>query len=351
MNANASVFREYDIRGRAGLDLTPEFADRLGVAYAQFIAGRMPAAGRKVLTVSVGQDCRLSSPVLAAAVIEGLRNAGVNVIHLGNCPTPAAYFSLFHFDLDGTIMVTASHLPAEQNGFKICVGHDAIFGEDIQRIKKIFESVSDFAKVRRGTLTEQGIVPTYLEYLLQDTNPLKAKTVVLDCGNGNGSQIVPQLLRRLGAKVIELNSEMDGHFPNHVPDPSIPANVKQLIATVKECQADFGIGIDGDADRIGVVDETGRLLFGDELLVIFSRDVLKSKPGSTVVSEVKSSFRLFDDIAKHGGQPVMCRTGHSYVEAKMKETGAVLAGEMSGSDTTMLPTRLCVFTKSRVGMT
>jgi phosphomannomutase/phosphoglucomutase len=335
---NSSVFREYDIRGSAHdvaprhvtMDLTPEFAERLGFAYAELISDRKPAAGRNHLKVSVGEDCRLSSPSLATALISGLRKSGIDVVRLGNCPTPATYFSLFNLDLDGGIMVTASHLAADQNGFKICVGRDAIFGEEIQRLRKKFERVSMLPGLRLGLLTNCEIVPIYLEYLLRNTKALLAKTVVVDCGNGNGSQVVPQLLKRLGANVIELFTEMDGRFPNHVPDPSVAANLVDLIDAVKSNNADFGIGIDGDADRIGLIDENGKIISGDELLIIFSRNVLKSYPACTIVSEVKSSFRLFDDIEKNGGKAIMSRTGHSFVEAKMKETGALLGGEMSG---------------------
>jgi phosphomannomutase/phosphoglucomutase len=331
---NPSVFREYDIRGSASdgpaADLTPEFAERLGVAYAELISDRAPSGGRDRLKISVGQDCRLSSPRLATALISGLQKSGIDVVRLGICPTPATYFSLFHLDLDGALMVTASHLAADQNGFKICVGRDAIFGEEIQRLRKIFERDSSRPASRKGLLTDCEIVPIYLDYLLRDVKRLNAKTVVIDCGNGNGSQVVPQLFKKLGATVIGLFTEMDGRFPNHVPDPSVASNLVDLIAAVKSNNADFGIGIDGDADRIGLVDETGKIIFGDELLVIYSRDVLEAHPGCTIVSEVKSSFRLFEDIEKNGGKSIMSRTGHSFVEAKMKETGALLGGEMSG---------------------
>jgi phosphomannomutase/phosphoglucomutase len=329
---NPLIFREYDIRGVVDQDLSEEFAERLGLAYAEFISSHRPVNGRPYLTVSVGEDCRLSSPAYAKALVSGLSKGGINVIRLGNCPTPATYFSLFHLNLDGGIMITASHLPANQNGFKICVGHDAIYGEKIQSIRKIIEKNSKYndTPVRYGTISDFAILPPYFDHLMKNTPPMKPKKIVIDCGNGNGSQIAPQLFRKLGAQVIELFCEMDGSFPNHIPNPSVAANLVDLIATVKKNQADFGIGIDGDADRVGIVDENGKIIYGDELLVILSRDILKKNPGATVVSEVKSSFKLYDDIEKHGGKPIMWKTGHSLIEAKMKETKALLGGEMSG---------------------
>jgi phosphomannomutase/phosphoglucomutase len=330
ISVNPSIFREYDIRGIAGTDLSEEFAENLGFSYSLFISKKTPAARRPRLTVSVGEDCRLSSPAYAQALISGLRKGGIDVVHLGTCPTPVSYFSLFQLDLDGGIMVTASHLPADHNGFKLCLGRDALYGESIQQIQKIMESEPRQPAIHGGSLLTRDLIPEYIDYLAARIKPVGAKRIVIDCGNGNGSQVVPQLFYRLKAEVTELYCEMDGSFPNHVPDPSVAANLVELIAAVKETKADFGIGIDGDADRIGVVDENGKLLYGDDLLVIFSRDILKEHPGATIVSEVKSSFRLFDDIAAHGGKPVMWKTGHSLIEAKMKGTKALLGGEMSG---------------------
>lgn len=365
LQINPSVFREYDVRGVAGKDLSGDFAESLGLAYAQLISGQVPTENRNHLTISVGRDCRLSSLSYATALISGLRKGGIDVIDIGNCPTPVTYFSLFHLALDGGIMVTASHLPADHNGFKFCVGRDAIYGEKIQELRKIMEKdLVSLPAEKMGSLSQYEIIPAYLDYLMaginltnknkvtnskMDTKPnpitktdanlqtntdlktsVRPKKIVIDCGNGNGSQVVPQIFKMLNADVIELFCDMDGRFPNHVPDPSVSENLVDLIAAVKKNQADFGIGIDGDADRLGVVDENGRLLYGDELLVIFSRDILKEHPGATVVSEVKSSYRLYDDITKHGGQPIMWKTGHSLIEAKMKESGALLGGEMSG---------------------
>jgi phosphomannomutase/phosphoglucomutase len=332
---NPSVFREYDIRGIAGSDLSEEFAERLGLAYAVYISEKIATSKKRgQLTVSVGHDCRLSSPSYAEALIAGLNKGNIKVVHLGNCPTPATYFSLFHLNLDGAIMITASHLPADHNGFKVCLGRNAIYGDQIQELRHLMESdskpISSTHSSNHDSVLKYAIIPPYLDFLLKGITPKKPRRIVIDCGNGNGSQVVPQLFKKLGAEVTELFCEMDGRFPNHTPDPSNPKNLVELIAKVKETRADFGIGIDGDADRIGVVDENGKLLYGDELLVIYSRDILKDHPGATVVSEVKSSFKLFDDIKKHGGNPIMWKTGHSLIEAKMKETKALLGGEMSG---------------------
>jgi phosphomannomutase/phosphoglucomutase len=326
---NPEIFRDYDIRGIADKELTDEFAQRLGLAYAKYISNNAPVANREHLRISVGEDCRLSSPRLAEALIAGIKKGGVDVIRLGSCPTPVTYFSIFHLNLDGTIMVTASHLAADHNGFKICVGHDPIYGDQIQALRKIMEK-NPKPTLRNGLVSDYEIIPQYVDYLVSRLNPMPSKKIVIDCGNGNGSQVAPQLFRKLKAEVIELFCEMDGTFPNHIPDPSVPANLVDLIAAVKKNKADFGIGIDGDADRIGIVDENGKILYGDELLIIFSREILRDNPGATIVSEVKSSFRLYDDITEHGGNGIMWKTGHSLIEAKMKETKALLGGEMSG---------------------
>lgn len=321
---NPSVFREYDIRGIAGEDLSEDFAECLGYVYGLSLPQVASPA------VAVGEDCRPSSFAYGQALIRGIRKAGVNVVRFGMCPTPATYFGISHLNLDGGVMVTASHLASRFNGFKICVGTSALYGAEILELRGRMQKTSQLPTELLGSVKDYSILPPYVETLLQGFPSLKRKKIVVDCGNGNGSQIVPQVLRQMGAEVFELYCEVDGTFPNHIPDPSKPENNVELIAKVKEIGADLGIGIDGDADRIGVVDENGKMLFGDELLVIFSRDILQKFPGATVVSEVKASSRLFDDIQKNGGHPIMWRTGHSLIEAKMKETGAVLGGEMSG---------------------
>jgi phosphomannomutase/phosphoglucomutase len=324
-----TIFREYDIRGVAGKELTPEFAEHLGQAYAQYIAGRAPANQRKALTVAVGRDCRLSSDSLGDALIRGLTFGGLDVIRLGVCPTPLTYFAVFTLDLDGGIMVTGSHNPAPDNGFKIGVGKDTIHGKQVQDIRMLMDKPA-VRGARMGVVTDWEPIPSYIDYVVSHAKPLKKKKIVLDAGNGTASTVAPELFRRLGADVVPLYCELDGRFPNHHPDPTVPANLKDMLAAMKKENADFGIAFDGDSDRIGLADETGRIIYGDEMMVIFSRNVLRNNPGATIISEVKSSYRLYDDIAKKGGKPIMWKTGHSLIKSKMKETKALLAGEMSG---------------------
>lgn len=328
-----SIFREYDIRGIAGTDLVPEFAELLGRAYASYLRSRSGAPRTAKLRVSVGWDCRLSSDALSTALVKGLSESGLDVIRLGTCATPTTYFSIFHLDLDGGIMVTGSHNPGDYNGFKICVGKETIHGTEIQELRKLMEAgLAGKPPVagQPGAVSDHPIIPPYLEHLVKNARNLQPKKIVIDAGNGTASTIAPELFRRLGAEVVPLYCELDGRFPNHHPDPTVPANLKDLVTTVKKLNADFGVAFDGDSDRIGVVDETGRIIFGDELMVIFSRSLLKELPGATIISEVKSSHRLYNDIAARGGNPIMWKTGHSLIKSKMKETKAALAGEMSG---------------------
>jgi len=302
-----SIFREYDIRGIAGKDLTPEFAECLGKAYALYISGRTPVASRKNLTVSVGRDCRLTSDSYGDALINGLRQGGLDVINLGVCPTPLTYFSVFDLDLDGGIMVTGSHNPADYNGFKICVGKDTIHGHQIQEMWALMEKVNSepSKKLKEGTLTQFSIIPKYIDYSIKNARSLKAKKIVIDSGNGTASTVAPELFKKLGAQVIPLFCELDGRFPIHHPDPTAPENLKHLTEKVLSEKADFGIAFDGDSDRIGLVDEKGRIIFGDELMVLFSRSVLKERPGATIISEVKSSHRLYNDISQKGGKGIV----------------------------------------------
>lgn len=326
-----SIFREYDIRGIAGRDLSAPFAELLGRAYAQFIRHHRPTAERKNLTVSLGWDCRLSSPGYADALAEGLRRGGLDVIRLGVCPTPLTYFSIFHLNLNGGIMVTGSHNPGDYNGFKICVGKDTLHGHQIQELRQIMERLlSDSPGAQEGSVSEYPIIAPYIDHLVKNARPMKKKKIILDSGNGTASTVAPELFRRLGAEVIPLFCELDGRFPNHHPDPTVVENLSQLIEAVHKHRADFGVAFDGDSDRIGLVDEKGRVIFGDELMILFSRDLLAERPGSTIISEVKSSHKLYQDIEKRGGKPIMWKTGHSLIKSKMKETGAALAGEMSG---------------------
>jgi phosphomannomutase/phosphoglucomutase len=328
ISLNRSIFREYDIRGIAGRDLSAEFSRRIGYAYCSFISARTKKPLSK-MTISVGRDCRLSSDEYAEALIGALMSCGVRVLDLGVCPTPLTYFSVFHLALDGGIMITGSHNPGDYNGFKICVGKDTLHGNDIQELRKIIESFDRPAEIA-GSVQSYAVIPAYIEHLSRNARKVRPLKVVLDSGNGTASTVAPELFERLGAAVIPLFCELDGRFPNHHPDPTVPSNLKDLVEAVKAHRADFGVAFDGDSDRIGLVDESGRIIFGDELMVLLSREVLRELPGATIISEVKSSHRLYADIASHGGKPLMWKTGHSLIKSKMKETGAALAGEMSG---------------------
>lgn len=327
---NPSVFREYDIRGVSGRDVSIELASQIGSAFATFLVYESTLKGKTSYTVSVGRDCRLTSDSYAEALIASLRENGLNVLDLGVCPTPLTYFSIFHRALDGGIMVTGSHNPSEYNGFKICVGKDTVHGLQIQRLRAIIEESKFGTRLKPGNITPYAVIPDYLDRLTQEFSGLPRLKVVLDAGNGTAGPVAPELFRRMGAEIIPLYCEMDGNFPNHHPDPTVPENLSALVSKVLETNAHFGVAFDGDSDRLGVVDSSGRILFGDEILVVLSRAVLSSRPGATIISEVKSSHRLYEDITKHGGNPLMWKTGHSLIKSKMKETGALLAGEMSG---------------------
>jgi len=318
------LFREYDLRGIVGSELTVEMAERVGRAYATY------ASGRGVRTISLGRDGRLSSPSLHRSLLKGLLDGGLDVIDIGVCSSPLVYFSLFTLPVGGGIMITGSHNAAEYNGFKICVGKEAIHGEAIQELRRVMEKGVFVSGA--GRLSEYAIIPDYLAYIKKSFAGVNAHRlhVVIDCGNGAASLVAKQALELLGCKVTGLYCDLDGRFPNHHPDPTVLDNLSDLMQTVKDQKADVGIGYDGDADRIGAVDERGDVLWGDRLLVVYARDILAVRPGGAIISEVKASQSLYDDIAAKGGRPIMWKTGHSLIKAKMKEESAVLAGEMSG---------------------
>ena len=318
------LFREYDLRGIVGKELTEDIAERIGRGYCTYVKDR------GVKTISVGRDGRLSSPGLHKALIRGLLDGGLNVIDVGICPSPLVYFSLFTLPVDGGIMITGSHNAAEYNGFKVCVGQEAIHGEEIQAFRRVIETGQFVSGA--GRLSNHPIIPDYLSYIKKSFAELRADRlhVVIDCGNGAAALVAKQALELLGCRVTGLHCDLDGRFPNHHPDPTVLENLEDLMHAVKEHKADVGIGYDGDADRIGAIDEQGDVLWGDRLMVIYSRDILAAKPGSTIISEVKASQSLYDDIVKRGGRPVMWKTGHSLIKSKMKSERAVLAGEMSG---------------------
>lgn len=318
-----SIFREYDIRGVYGTALTEKVAEEIGKAFGTLMRR---SGGKKI---SLGYDIRLSSPSLREALLSGLLSTGIDVVDVGACPTPVLYFSLFQLEIDGGVMITASHNPAEFNGFKLCRGKGTLFGEEIQQVRMMAES-TDFDRGKGELTFERDFLSVYLNYFVKHFGSFKSKKVVIDCGNAAAALIAPQIFERLGCEVIPLYCEPDGRFPNHHPDPTVPENIADLIARVRSERADAGIAFDGDGDRLGAVDENGEIIWGDKLTLLFAADILKRNPGATIISEVKASQVLYDEIARLGGNGIMWKTGHSLIKSKMKETGALLAGEMSG---------------------
>ena len=319
---NPQIFREYDIRGIVGTDLTPESVTSIGKAIGTYIRR---GNGKNMI---LGRDVRSSSVEFCNILSKALNSTGCNVIDIGMVPTPVLYFALHHFNADGGVMITGSHNPPEFNGFKISQGFHSLYGEKVQELKGLIE-VNDF-EVGTGTTKQQPVLAEYMEKICSILEIPRKIKVVVDGGNGCFGIVGPDLLKKLGQTPIELFSEPDGTFPNHHPDPTVSEHLTDLIEKVRLENAELGIGFDGDADRIGVVDEKGNILWGDQLLTIFARDILSRNPGATIVGEVKCSQNLYKDIKKHGGVPVMAAAGHSLIKNKMRETGALLAGEMSG---------------------
>ena len=320
---NQNIFREYDIRGIVGEDLTDETVGILGLAIGTFL--QQNGAKR----IAIGYDARKSSPGFCDLLTKGLNKTGCDVVLIGMVPTPVLYHTLFKKDVDGGVMITGSHNPPDHNGFKISLGKASLFGDQIQEIKQI--ALSGEFSSGSGAATTIEVLEEYCRDIVSKVSlgPRKLKAVV-DAGNGMGGVTGVPVYEKLGIDMVKLFIEPDSTFPNHHPDPTVTENLQDTIRAVREHNADLGIAFDGDGDRIGVVDETGRIIWGDELMVLLSRSILTENPGSTIIAEVKSSQNLFDDIAKHGGVPVMWKAGHSLIKAKMKETHAALAGEMSG---------------------
>lgn len=316
------IFREYDIRGIAGKDLTGETVELLGLG----IGTMMYRQGLRRITV--GRDCRPSSDGFRDALIAGLTSTGISVIDVGLVPTPLLYYSILQLKSDGGVMITGSHNPPEYNGFKVCVGVDSVYGEQIQGIYRIIES-GDFER-GKGNVSAADVTASYRKYILEQIRLPRPVRVAVDCGNGTACLIAPDLITALGCEITKLYCEMDGTFPNHHPDPTVVENLADLQSAVKSSKLELGIAFDGDADRIGVIADDGRIIWGDVLLALYAREILKTNPGATFIAEVKCSMNLFRDIEKHGGHAVMWKTGHSLIKAKMKEENAVLAGEMSG---------------------
>ncbi len=327
------IFRQYDLRGTENEGLDGAFARRLGWAYAEFLKNQKI---KEKLKVSVGLDARLSSPSLAKSLIKGLTENNVEVFELGVCPTPLLYFSLFTLPVDGGIMITGSHNPPEYNGFKLCIGRETISGKEIQKLKEFFYQTNPKESLKVSPLAKArkiDIVRPYLSHMenefayLKDLPELK---IAVDCGNGTAGLVAPEILRKVGCEVIELFTKPNGSFPNHHPDPTVIENLKDLQEAVIKEKCEFGIAFDGDADRLGVVNESGDVVFGDKLLAIFAGSILKEKPQAKVISEVKCSQLVYQEIERLGGKPIMWKTGHSLIKKKMKEEKALLAGEMSG---------------------
>lgn len=318
----AKIFREYDIRGIAGEQLNENDVMLIGKAVGTFLLNQ----GRSQLVV--GRDCRLTSDLYTKKMIEGLLSTGCDVVDIGVCPTPVMYFSIQHFKKEGGVMVTASHNPPEYNGFKLCSGTDSIHGEDIKTLYRMIEE--EKFREGKGTLSQADAITPYKTYLYENIKIPRILNIGVDAGNGTSGPVAVPVLKHFGFNVHDLYCDMDGTFPNHEADPTVAANLKDLIALVKEKKLDVGIGYDGDGDRIGVVDENGKIVYGDQLMIVFAREILSRKPGATFISEVKCSKTMYDDIRKHGGNAVMWKTGHSLIKKKMKEEKAALAGEMSG---------------------
>ncbi|MBY0385759.1 phosphomannomutase/phosphoglucomutase [bacterium] len=318
------IFREYDIRGVYEKDFDLSFAEQLAKSLTSFIVKR----GKSKPLITVGYDARLSSPDIERAVVRGLESSGADVVALGLITTPISYFSMFHLNADGGIMITGSHNPPDYNGFKISYGKSTLFGEEIQELGRLLRS-SDFV-TGKGSVKSHDIFPAYVEKYQKEFSQLKNIPVVLDCGNGAAGCIARRLYEAIGLKPDILFEKPDGRFPNHHPDPTVEENLKDLKARVIATSAKVGIGFDGDCDRIGVVDSEGRFLLGDELMVIWSRDILKKSPGAKIIGDVKCTDRLYADIAKNGGQPIMWKTGHSLIKNKIKEEKAPFGGELSG---------------------
>ncbi len=332
------IFREYDIRGLHATELTDEVAEAVGRAFATALlrgragggsAGPIRAGGgAAAVRVALGRDVRPSSERLAEGIERGIRRSGVDVERVGVVPTPALYYAVVARGLDGGLQVTGSHNPPEFNGFKMTKRTLPLFGAEIQSMREGLERGD--LESGSGAGADRPVIEEYRAMLVERLQSVRGLRVVMDCGNGCAGTVVPETFERMGHTVIPLYAELDGRFPHHLPDPTVPALMRDLMALVERERADLGIGFDGDADRIGAVDNRGRMVFGDQLLALLARDVLTRVPGAEIIFDVKCSQGLIEDIAAHGGRPLMWKTGHSVIKSKLHETGAPLAGEMSG---------------------
>ncbi|MDR0653363.1 MAG: phosphomannomutase/phosphoglucomutase [Synergistaceae bacterium] len=319
------IFREYDIRGLAETELSDEIVGAIGAAYGTYLLGK------GIYSAAVGGDARLSTPRIKSAVIDGLTSVGISVTDIGLSATPVFYWSLYHFGASGGVMVTGSHNPPEFNGLKLACGKATIWGDDIIEIYRIISEGRTEKPGTRGSVRNIDVTEPYLEMLISKIHlgPRKLK-LVLDSGNGTGGIYAPQFLRAVSADVEEMFSEPDGRFPNHHPDPTKREYLLPLMDAVKRSGADAGIGFDGDSDRIGVVDDEGNMIFGDQLMAIYWREILQKHPGALAITEIKSSAMLPEEVTRLGGRPMWWKSGHSLVKAKMREENALFAGEVSG---------------------
>jgi phosphomannomutase / phosphoglucomutase len=327
MTIPSHIFREYDIRGVADEDLTDDLVRGIGRGFATMLGSGSGAPVR----IAVGRDCRLSSDRLAAALIQGLTLAGATVADVGVGPTPMLYASVHALSTEGGVMITGSHNPAPDNGFKLMRGKASFFGGDIQILRKVVEE-SRFARpAAPGTVERVDMTERYVDMVTRGIRLARTDLAfVVDGGNGAGGPLALACMHKLGLAPDAIFCEMDGRFPNHHPDPTVPENLEALMARLAQTGGRVGIAYDGDADRLGAVDANGEVIWGDKLMILFSRALLAERPGAAIIGEVKCSQTLFDDIARRGGRPILWKTGHSVIKAKMAEEGALLAGEMSG---------------------
>jgi phosphomannomutase/phosphoglucomutase len=325
----AHIFREYDIRGIADRELSSDLAVAVGRGFGAALLESGPAGRR--LKIAVGRDCRLSSPRLFEALTSGLLQAGVDLIDIGVGPTPMLYFAVHHLEADGGVMITGSHNPGDENGFKLMKGKASFYADDIRRLRDRLTAGLPAAHSTGGTMETTDVSGAYIERMCEGIDlSSSGLSVVIDAGNGSAGPIGLAALRRAGVEPVALYCDMDGRFPNHHPDPTVVSNLSALLGKMKETKATVGLAWDGDGDRLGAVDATGEVVWGDKLMVLFARDLLARRPGAAILGEVKCSQTLYDDIELHGGRAILWKTGHSNIKTKMKEEGALLAGEMSG---------------------
>ncbi len=321
-NLPKEIFKAYDIRGIVGKTLTSEGVEAIGHALGS------EALAREQRTIAIGRDGRLSGPELIAALARGIRKSGIDVIDVGRVATPMVYFAAYHLQTNCAVMLTGSHNPPDYNGLKMVLAGETLSGETIQKLRQRIEQ-NDFAH-GAGSYMQQDISADYHARIVSDIKLARPMKITVDCGNGVAGDYAAKLYRGLGCEVTEMYCEVDGHFPNHHPDPSDPHNLEDLIAALRVNDSELGLAFDGDGDRLGVVTKDGKIIYPDRQLMLFAADVLSRNPGAEIIFDVKSTRNLFGWIRKHGGKPTLWKTGHSLVKAKMKETGALLAGEMSG---------------------